>query len=64
MLTLLLEGGLFFVFGLSLMADVSNGVVLGTGKSTENKDIINPQHSLQKKNSILDSKVAEEKPQA
>ena len=29
----LLVGGLFLCFGLSLMADVSRGVVLGTGKS-------------------------------
>lgn len=32
-LTLLLEGGLFLFLGLSFIADVSNGVVLGTGKS-------------------------------
>ena len=34
-LTLLLEGGLFLFFGLSFIADVSSGVVLGTGKSGE-----------------------------
>lgn len=33
----LLVGGLFFVFGLSLTADVSKGVVLGTGKSAAGK---------------------------